>query len=190
MALYGSIENIGKVFELIQVEYNDKIMTVAEACDSVTMLLGELYQFSTFIEKMGGDGQVDTITDLEQTMKAYQAELTQALAQSADKTRVTQKKVAMKQLLDVWYAYERKTAEVQGSKELASVYKSIEIFIAELERLELDQDTTASDLEAVLLGVRRIVADVHNFYILFWGCLHITKVIKGIKRMDQAVANS
>ena len=92
MVLYESIENIGRVFDLIQVEYNDGTFSVAEAHDSVTMLLGELRQLSTFIEKMGGDGQVETILDLEQTMKPHTDELAQALAQSAIKTRVTKKK--------------------------------------------------------------------------------------------------
>ena len=45
----------------------------------------------------------------------------------------------MKQLLEVWASFEIGTTEVWGihSKELASVYKGIEFFIAELERLEL-----------------------------------------------------
>ena len=69
----------------------------------------------------------------------------------------------MKDLLEVWYAYAQVTPDVKGSPELAGVYKSIEKFIAELERLELAQGTTSSDLEDVL-GDRRIVTDVVRFH--------------------------
>ena len=50
---------------------------------------------------------------------------------------------------------------VHKTHRMAEVYKSIEDFIVELERLEsgLNRDTTESDLEDVL-GTRRIVTDV------------------------------
>ena len=47
-------------------------MTVAEARDSVTMLIGELFELASFIKEMGGDEEVEIVTDLEQTMKAYE----------------------------------------------------------------------------------------------------------------------
>ena len=109
MVLHGLIDNIGKVFELIQVKYNDGSLSVAEARDSVTMLLGELFQLASFIKEMDGDGEVETITDLEHTMKAYPAELAQALAHSAVKTRATEKKTEMQELLGVWFDYEERT---------------------------------------------------------------------------------
>ena len=72
----------------------------------------------------------------------------------------------MKQLLDSWYAYGEGMPEVQGSAELSLDYKSIGDFIADLEGLESEPNTTATELEGVL-GVRRIVTDVGKFYTEF-----------------------
>ena len=71
----------------------------------------------------------------------------------------------MQQLLGMWSDYEANTSEVQGSKELG--------FISDLEKLELEPGTTASDLEDVL-GVRRIVTDVVRLYNEFNKMYHAT----------------
>ena len=66
MVLHGAIGNIGRVFDALQSEYNAGALSVADARDAVTMLLGEVKQLSDLILQMGGDGRVDTVVDLEQ----------------------------------------------------------------------------------------------------------------------------
>ena len=166
MVLFASIEKIDSSFYDVQGEYESRTLSLAETRDGVSMLLGEVKQLGNLITQMGGDGRVEAVVAVEEAMQAYLAKLDQEGAQSAVIARATEKKVEMKQLLDSWYAYAEGMPAVQGSAELSLVYKSIENFIADLEGLELEPNTTATELEDVLV-VRRIVTDVGKFYTEF-----------------------
>ena len=92
MVLLAGIEKIDQAFYEVQGDYESRTLSLVDTRDAVTMLVGQVKQLDDLITQIGGDGQLETISELEQTMQAYQTELTQALAQSAVKTRVTQKK--------------------------------------------------------------------------------------------------
>jgi hypothetical protein len=158
-----AVENMSETFDELKNDYTNRELTFPQTHDAMQMLLGEIKQFQKLLSLLDGN-DIESVADgLQADIETYLQELAAYGAQSAVLARATEKGVEMKQLLEMWYDYEGETPEVQGSAELSLVYKSIEDFISDLENLEMEPSTTATELEAVL-GTRRIVTDVQKFY--------------------------
>ena len=86
--LLTSIEGVDVAFDELVDEYERDDLTLPEARDGVTVLLGAVKQLSELITQIGSDGTVAATVAFKEAMQKFLGKLNEAGAQSAIITRI------------------------------------------------------------------------------------------------------